>query len=864
MRQKITLFLTACLCAMIAMAAVKIGPDRLKGIEPASQVTKVKKTHKVPYSTIRNSRLIKGKKTAVKAGETWETLLTENFSTLTGGSESAPGESIFDEDGLVIEGLLASSDDWEGWACFQAGGELFIDLYEGEDPDTGEPMTDTGFLSSPYLDLSGNGLGGKVKITLKAKSQVTSDKFAVVIVNDDTEDQQYVSPTIKNSWSNVEAEFDVESGEYYYVQFYPMASPAFIDDITISYAVSETAPAAPIATEATDITATGFTANWKAAAGADSYLVSAFTQVESETPQVNVTEGFDGIVLVNSKNIDTENSTMPEGWTIDLATNGNSRQGYATAGNYGTAAPSLCFDATGDLIQTPVVENPMTALSFWAKAQSADASSSVKVEGYNGSAWREIATITADNFATAGVYNVNFTASDIRAFRLSYTKGAGNVAIDDIAYTSGGKVFNRTYLVTDQAATGTSAPISGFNLEEGTDYYYTVKAVNAYGTSPESNVVRVGDKYIDPDALDTPVSLPATNVSTEGFTANWEEVLSAEFYSVGVGLNHKAVNDETYTLADENFDRQTMGTIDAPVEGDWIADLDEFTNRPDWLGVSTCYAAGCIGFDNEAAMLFDPCLISPTYDIAANGGKLHVKFDVYASEATTVHIDLYQSDPDEDDEEDAELESTKAEDDDEGDDDDDEEEDLPLSSATAAAGPEWKTVEIDLTNGTDMCSFQISAEGETTKFFIDNIQVTKELKAGDAVELPYQYLVADAPDTFVDVQTPDYMPDDTYNYYVVAGKVDSTGEDYVTSKASEIQYVIPTGVQKVAAELGARAYVSNGILRIVNPNGKDINVYNVSGARIYSSHGQANASVALGTSGVYVVKVGNKAIKVIR
>ena len=852
MKQKFTLFLVACLCALVAVAGFKALPNRFKGHESEIKTVKAKLENRKSMKFRNFAKFHNRHNKAIKAESDEKVLLFEDFANLTGGSESAPGDMIFDDEGIVVEGLL-SSDDWEGYAVYQAAGAAYFGTYFDEE----EGENTTGFMGIG-VDLEETGMGGTVKISGKAKSTVASDTFIVVFVNDDTEEEDYKEIPINSTWGDFEASFEAPAG-YYFVQVYPMASPGLLDDLKISFEKSKSAPNPPIGTEATDITPNAFTAQWKASIGAESYLVSAFSLNEDGQSEVSVTEGFDGIVLLSGKNIDTENSTMPEGWTIDLSTNGSTRHGYSTAGNYGTAAPSLCFDATGDYIETPVVSAPMTKLSFWAKAQSADNTSSVKVEGYNGSAWQELDNITADKFTTAGVYDFKFSAGNITAFRLTYTKGKGNVAIDDISYTYGGPT--REYIVTDRAVDGLSTLIEG--TTEGVQYYYVVKAVNEYGTSTESNVVKVGERYNDPEFIEAPVSLPATNVSTAGFTANWEEAFSAEFYSIGVGLSHKAVADETYVLADENFDRQTLGTIDAPVEGDWLADLDEFTTRPDWFGVSTCYAEGCIGFDNAAALLFAPCLMSPTYNLAANDGKVRVKFDIYASEETTAYIELYQGETDDEEDEELEALSVKAEDD-EGD-EGDEEEDLPLDSKTVAAGPEWRTYEIELANASDFCYFMIAVDGDETKFFIDNIKVSKDLKAGDAVDLPYAYYAVDAPMTSVEISTPDYQPDDSYNYYVVAGKLDETGEDYVTSVSSELQYVIPTGVEKVAAgDTPARAYVHFGTLKIDNPTGKDVNVYNANGALIYSSRGELSPSVALAVRGVYIVKVGNKVVKVIR
>ena len=63
---------------------------------------------------------------------------------------------------------------------------------------------------------------------------------------------------------------------------------------------------------------------------------------------------------------------------------------------------------------------------------------------------------------------------------------------------------------------GTSYDVTG--IEANIDYYYTVCSKRNGETSNTSNTITVIRK------LKTPVTLPATNVASYGFTANWQSL----------------------------------------------------------------------------------------------------------------------------------------------------------------------------------------------------------------------------------------------------------------------------------------------------------------------------------------------------
>ena len=253
--------------------------------------------------------------------------------------------------------------------------------------------------------------------------------------------------------------------------------------IATASATTETPLGIPVATAATDISATGFTANWGAAASATGYDVNIYTK--SNGGNVTETEHFDGITpngnLIGSATYLTDWSVSSQG----------TRQIYTSTGNYGTSSPSFAFTTTGDYIQTATYASPIKSFSFWAKQQSG-ATSSTLIEGYNGSTWSTIATLSNADVATAGTTTYDLVALnklDILKIKMTFTKVAGNISIDDITVTYGGSTNSPISGSPFAVSSVTTKAVSGLN--PGTEYFYTVVAKNASGSSAASNEISV-------------------------------------------------------------------------------------------------------------------------------------------------------------------------------------------------------------------------------------------------------------------------------------------------------------------------------------------------------------------------------------
>ncbi|MFV0469296.1 MAG: DUF6383 domain-containing protein [Dysgonomonas sp.] len=272
-----------------------------------------------------------------------------------------------------------------------------------------------------------------------------------------------------------------------------------------------TATAAPVSTPTATqptvekIDMDKFIATWNAISGADSYILNVYTKSTTSDPvEETETEGFDGIVA-NGNLIGS--ATYLNGWEVSVT---GTRQIYTTTGNFGASSPSIAFSETGAYLKTRVYTGNIKSFSFWAKQQSG-ATSSTLIEGFNGTDWVSIANASNAEFATAGVVTYDLVTlgySNISQIRMTYTKVAGNLAIDDVTVVYINSSPSRS------VAAEVKVPVSGYQdlnvgnvlsqqvtgLSEATHYFYTVKAVQNGVESAESNEIEV-------TTISTPLSI---------------------------------------------------------------------------------------------------------------------------------------------------------------------------------------------------------------------------------------------------------------------------------------------------------------------------------------------------------------------
>lgn len=94
-----------------------------------------------------------------------------------------------------------------------------------------------------------------------------------------------------------------------------------------------------------------------------------------------------------------------------------------------------------------------------------------------------------------------------------------------------------------------------------------------------------------------PVTLPATNVTPDGFTANWEAYAGASLYQVMVFEPVVVPSDGEYAILQEDFSLVSKGsTIEPYVPDDMLVDLDEleWAWTPDWQIYLPLFSKGMV------------------------------------------------------------------------------------------------------------------------------------------------------------------------------------------------------------------------------------------------------------------------------
>ena len=302
------------------------------------------------------------------------------------------------------------------------------------------------------------------------------------------------------------------------------------------------------------------------------------------------------------------------------------------------------------------------------------------------------------------------------------------------------------YLFKDKEVSGTSYDVTG--IEANIDYYYTVCSKRNGETSKTSNTITVIRK------LKTPVTLPATNVASYGFTANWQSVPQATAYAVYTILTHTAQADnEPFNLFKSDFSAVKVGTIDSPWDysrlGGIRVFLDDLAPRCDWIAFAPMAAQGMFGISNMFLDYNVPGTIySPILDLGHDGGKSTLRFNVLGRNVTKLRICVLKDKADGKADELFKTECPVTT-------------DLAEQVITLEKGEKDTYVEISIAEGTGYVLF-------------DDLQLSQNLNKGESTELKYKY--DETSDTSRRIDTPDYSAGDVYAYTVQAFRLDSSSK----------------------------------------------------------------------------------------
>ena len=362
-----------------------------------------------------------------------------------------------------------------------------------------------------------------------------------------------------------------------------------------------------------------------------------------------------------------------------------------------------------------------------------------------------------------------------------------------------------------------------------------------YIYSYESNVY-IDDIEITVCSLPTPVMLEETNITDNSFTANWESVDGADSYTLDLYAQHTATGDETYYYSELNFnDITSAGTYEAPeivVEmamdyNEWYIYMPALINEA--IGVTGQY----VNYNQYGFVQ------SPVLDLTSDDGNVNISFKAYGNVNDEMEINLFSA-----------ANGYY---------------DIASSETVKIENIGWNEYSVDLTDG-DVDSYIVIKYLGSGYMFFDDITLSQQISEGDVKVNRIQRTETES--TNLDIFVDEKYAKDILFYQLHATQYvwatdDYTGEEYIlgeiTSDLTEPR-MSPTngvGIESVKTASAAYAYFNGDQLNVFNPGYEMVSVYNINGVCLYNSN--INGTLPMNfNNGIYIVKIGGKAMKVVK
>ena len=334
--------------------------------------------------------------------------------------------------------------------------------------------------------------------------------------------------------------------------------------------------------------------------------------------------------------------------------------------------------------------------------------------------------------------------------------------------------------------------------------------------------------------IPAPTILPETNITSDGFTANWNATEGVDEYYFYLCANHTAQYDETYFFTDYDFSNIISdGTTTEPEVPNNIS-----CEYGSWVAFLPIFANGTLGISGEfSEKELNGYLSSPMYNLSYNNGTFNVSLSLKGNTDDYVVVNLIDSE--------GEIASEQA---------------ISLPDA------EWNDFSFPMQNGDEESNIEIIYNG-SGYLFIDNLKVYQELPTGAQVSTPIiQKLCYE---TSIDISIQEHYKYDElfYQLYSVKNIYDKDNKtviDAMYSNLTEPRFVTlnTENIEDLKTQSSAYAYFKQGQLNIFNPENEMVYVYNINGVCVYSAIVNGSVDINLG-QGTYIIKIGNKATKAV-
>lgn len=444
------------------------------------------------------------------------------------------------------------------------------------------------------------------------------------------------------------------------------------------------------------------------------------------------------------------------------------------------------------------------------------------------------------------------------SFDANWTPIEGATGYKVNVFTLNKETGKAEYLFENKPVTTNKFHVTG--ATSGQTYFYNVAATKDNYTSIPSDKMFVYN-------LEAPVLKDVTNLDRNKYTAEWSTVPSAERYNYIAYYDRKADKTGEFVVTNEDFtgvkdaDGNLTGwTKEDPNPGSYDSYYIPELKQAGWKGTQYAPYTDYICLDGWQYYHNhqDAGLISPEMDMSKDGGKFTV--NVKLAGASTIAIDennneftaytqaafaLFNYNETTCDYEQAEL--------------------IYPEGYPKAVNGDWKNFTINFTKGSKKSIIGIYAVYADEHLYLDDLKITQKYQAGESLNDPFIFRRW-LQEPKVDITIPAFVGKSDVSHRVTAFKTNSdrnVKKQYVESKFSELKKVgTANGISNIGLSKAVVKMEGNNVY-VNNINGENVQIYTLDGQLVYNNKGEKNIRVALTQHGAYIVKVGNKTIKLV-
>lgn len=444
------------------------------------------------------------------------------------------------------------------------------------------------------------------------------------------------------------------------------------------------------------------------------------------------------------------------------------------------------------------------------------------------------------------------------SFDANWTPVEGATGYKVNVFTLNKETGKAEYLFENKPVTTNKFHVTG--ATSGQTYFYNVAATKDNYTSIPSDKMFVYN-------LEAPVLKDVTNLDRNKYTAEWSTVPSAERYNYIAYYDRKADKTGEFVVTNEDFtgvkdaDGNLTGwTKEDPNPGSYDSYYIPEMKQAGWKGTQYAPYTDYICLDGWQYYHNhqDAGLISPEMDMSKDGGKFTV--NVKLAGASTIAIDennneftaytqaafaLFNYNETTGDYEQAEL--------------------IYPEGYPKAVNGDWKNFTINFTKGSKKSIIGIYAVYADEHLYLDDLKITQKYQAGESLNDPFIFRRW-LQEPKVDITIPAFVGKSDVSHRVTAFKTNSdrnVKKQYAESKFSELKKVgTANGISNIGLSKAVVKMEGNNVY-VNNINGENVQIYTLDGQLVYNNKGEKNIRVALTQHGAYIVKVGNKTIKLV-